>query len=120
MARYEDLKVWQLSHQFAIEARTLALRFPREERYELTSQLRRALLSVPTNLVEGNGLWGPRNYLRHVRIAIGSLQEAEYLFRYAHDASYIDDGSHRELSARLVHIRVLLYRLAKALNRAAS
>ena len=75
---------------------------------------------MPTNLVEGNGLWGPRNYLRHVRIAIGSLQEAEYLFRYAHDASYIHDCSFEDLSARLVHIRILLYRLAKALGRAAT
>jgi four helix bundle protein len=120
MARYEDLRVWQLSHQLALEARALALQFPPDERYELTSQLRRALLSVPNNLVEGNGLWGPRNYLRHVRIAIGSLQEAEYLFRYAHDAGYMDDGAFKDLSARLVHIRVLIYRLAKALSRAAT
>ena len=119
MAKYEELKVWQLSHQFALDARRLTLRFPREERYELTSQLRPALLSVPTNLVEGNGLWGVRNYLRHVRIAIGSLQEAEYLFRYARDASYVDEESFKELSDRLAHIRILLHRLAKALNRAA-
>ena len=120
MARYEDLKVWQLSHQLALEARGLALRFPREERYELTSQLRRALLSVPANLVEGSGLWGPKGFLRHVRIAIGSLREVEYLLRFAHDASYIDDQLFGELTARVGHVRILLHRLAKSLGRAAS
>jgi len=60
MAPYESLKVWQLSHQLALDIVAATRRFPREERFELTSQLRRAALSVPCNIVEGKARFGRR------------------------------------------------------------
>jgi len=118
MARYQELKVWQLAHQLAREVRAIVRRFPAEERFELASQLRRAVLSVPTNIVEGSGLRGPRGFLRHIRIAIGSLREVTYLLLYAKDDGYITESKYRDLEDQTRHVRILLHRLAKALERA--
>jgi four helix bundle protein len=118
MAKYEDLRVWRYSHELASKVRRITWAFPREERFELASQLRRAALSVPTNLVEGSGLRGPRPFLRHVRIAIGSLREVEYLLRVARDDGYISESSSEALGKEVEVVRVMLHSLAKALERA--
>ena len=118
MARYEDLRVWKLAHDLARKVRHLTRGFPREERYELASQLRRAALSVPCNLVEGSGQRGARMFLRYTRIAIGSLREVEYLLLMSRDESYISEERHTALKKEIGHVRVLLHRLAAALEKA--
>jgi four helix bundle protein len=119
MGRYEDLRVWQLAHALSQRIKAVTLTFPGHERYELTSQLRRAVRSVPANLVEGSGLQGPRAFAKHVRIAIGSLREVDYFLLEAREDGYIDQPSYEELVAEVRHVRVLHFRLLKALQRAA-
>jgi four helix bundle protein len=116
--KYHSLKVWHLAHELARETRRIVRTFPRDERYELCSQLRRATLSVPTNLVEGSALKGPKAFLRHVRIAIGSLREAGYLYEFARDEGYLRQETYDSVERKVGHVRVLLYRLAMALERA--
>jgi four helix bundle protein len=116
---YEDLKVWQAAHQLNLDISAVTRGFPRHERFELTSQLRRAVRSVPANLVEGHGLFGTRNFLRHVRIAQGSLAEVDYLLRNARDEGYLKHGEWEGLPERVWGLRAGLIALSKSLEKAA-
>jgi four helix bundle protein len=118
MARYESLKVWQVAHGLNQAIRRLVQKFPREERFELSAQLRRAATSVPCNLVEGSGLVGSRGFLRHVRIATASLREVEYLVLLSREDEYITTEQWSALQGDIRHVRILLHRLAKSLERA--
>lgn len=118
MARYETLRVWQVAHGLNRAIRGLVQAFPREERFELTAQLRRAATSVPCNLVEGSGLVGPKGFLRHVRIAAASLREVEYLLLLSREDDYITSEQWTVLQGDIRHVRVLLHRLARSLERA--
>ena len=96
---YKDLKVWQKADEFALEVYRITRHFPKDEIYGLTSQLRRAALSVPTNIVEGYARKGDKELARFVNIAIGSLAEAEYLLYFSRKLEYIthDDYSKAEV-----------------------
>ena len=117
MAYYRSLKAWQAAHEFAKAVNAATQSFPSDERYELTSQLRRAAISAPANLAEGQGRFGSREALRHTRIAAASLVEADYLLLYSFECGYVslkDYGRLRRLrqqASRLVH------GLAKSLDR---
>lgn len=80
---YKELKVWQKADELAIEVYKATKRFPRDEIYGITSQLRRAALSVPTNIVEGYARKGDKELARFVNIAIGSMAETEYLLDFS-------------------------------------
>ena len=77
MAAYTDLKVWQTSMDMVETIYALTARFPREELYGLTSQMRRASVSVPSNIAEGYGRDQPGYILQFLRIALGSTRELE-------------------------------------------
>jgi four helix bundle protein len=79
MQRLTDLKVWQRGHALVLEVYKLTRTFPADERFGLTSQLRRAVLSVPTNIAEGTKRQSSHDYARFLNIAEGSLVETEYL-----------------------------------------
>ena len=120
MAAYTRLRAWNVAHQLAREVSKAAKTFPREERYELTSQLRRAALSVPTNIVEGRARYGTREFLRYVRRAISSLAEVEYLLLYARDEGYLDEAPYAQLLDRCKHASTLIARLARSLESSVS
>jgi four helix bundle protein len=117
MPGYRELFVGQLAQVLSRDIVRRTRDFPRDERFELTAQLRRAVTSVPSNLIEGRALYGARNYLRHVRIAIGSLKEVGFLVQAASERGYLSGEELEELNARIRHVRVLLYRLARSLER---
>ena len=72
---YRDLTVWQLGMQITEDVYKLTSHFPTEEKFGLTSQLRRASASVPANIAEGHARASTKDYLRHLSIAVGSLAE---------------------------------------------
>jgi four helix bundle protein len=74
---YQDLVVWQKAMDFVVEVYKLTRRFPRDETYGLTNQVRRAAVSVPSNIAEGQGRGVGQAFSHHIRIAQGSLQEVE-------------------------------------------
>ena len=84
----EDLVVWQKAHVFVLNVYTLTAKFPREEVYGLTSQLRRAAVSVPANIAEGFKRRGRPDKARLMNVAEASLEEARYYLRLAHDLGY--------------------------------
>jgi len=87
--RFQDLKVWQRSHALVLEIYQLTKDFPGSERFGITSQLRRAAVSVPTNIAEGTKRLGSQDYIRFINIAEGSLAETEYLIMLSRDLAYL-------------------------------
>jgi four helix bundle protein len=99
--RFEELQVWQKAHALVLRTYLMAARFPREELFGLTSQLRRAMVSVPANIAEGFVKRGKSDKLRYYNIAQGSLEEARYYFRLAKDLKYCDTSEESEQLAEV-------------------
>jgi four helix bundle protein len=102
---YKNLVVWRRADDLFIEIHHLThQRFPREERYELGGQMRRAALSVPSNVVEGNARHTTRDKLKFFNIASASLSELTYGLHAAHRLGYIDPTDYQRLDdlARMV------------------
>lgn len=96
-APFERLKVWQLSHKLALEIYQITAKFPAEERYGLSSQLRRAAVAIPTNIAEGNARNHRREYLQFCYVARGSVAEVKSLIRFSCDLGYLPQGRYAEL-----------------------
>ena len=88
---YKELDVWRLSMDLVVDLYRLTATFPDAEKFGLTSQIRRAAVSVPANIAEGYGRRTPRSYSQYLRIAKGSLNELETLLIVSHEIGFIDD-----------------------------
>jgi len=89
--------------------------FPREERFGLTSQLRRAATSAPSNIAEGCGRGTDADFRRFLRIAVGSACELEYHLQLARDLDLLTVESHTALSATCIEVKRMLSSLIKRL-----
>lgn len=94
---YKKIIAWQSAHVFALKVYEVSKRFPKEELYGITSQLRRAALSVPVNIVEGSARSGSRELKNFLNIALGSLAEAEYLLEFCKEVGYLTNEDYQEL-----------------------
>lgn len=117
---FKDLRVWQSSHELALELYRASLKFPRQEMYGLTNQLRRAASSVGANLAEGCGRQTDAEMGRFVRIAMGSASELEYHLLLARDLQYFDGETWKRLQARLTSVRKMLAAFLLTLEAAAA
>lgn len=113
---YRDLKVWQKADALALEIYRVTKSFPKEEIYGLTSQLRRAALSVPTNVVEGYARKGDKELGRFVSIASGSLAETEYLLEFSFKLDYLKKVEYEQIQALRSEVGKLLWNFAKKVN----
>jgi four helix bundle protein len=86
---FKDLIVWQKSHALVLEVYRLTKGLPKEELFGLTSQMRRAAVSVPANIAEGFKRRGKADKARHMNMAQGSLEELQYFFILCADLSYL-------------------------------
>lgn len=86
---YKNLRVWEKADQLAYDVYQVTKKFPKEELYGLTSQLRRAALSIPTNIVEGKGRQNSGERKHFLNIALGSLSEVEYLMEFSAKLGYL-------------------------------
>jgi four helix bundle protein len=89
MKDFRELKVWEKSHRLALKVYNATTKFPKEELYGLTSQMRRSSVSVPTNIAEGCGRNRDSELNRFFEIAMGSASELEYLFLLARDLGFL-------------------------------
>lgn len=89
---YQELIVWQKAMDLVEQVYVVSKSFPREEVYGLTSQLRRAAVSIPSNIAEGQGRRTTPDFLRHLSIAYGSLREVETQILIAARLRYLKDG----------------------------
>jgi four helix bundle protein len=88
MKDFRQLKVWEKSHQLALSVYKATKKFPKEELYGLTSQIRRASMSIPTNIAEGCGRNTDKEFARFLQIAMGSASETEYQLILARDLEF--------------------------------
>ncbi len=102
---FEDLVLWQKAYRFVLDTYRLSKGFPKEEMFGLTSQLRRAAVSIPANIVEGFKRRGLQDKVRFLNIAPAPLEECRYYLILTRDLAY---GDTQELLYRLVEISKLL------------
>ena len=110
------MQVWQKSHDLTLRMSELTSRFPREEMYGLTNQIRRACASIPTNIAEGCGRGSSADFARFLHIAMGSTNETEYLIPLARDFKYLDTDLFAELMNAIIETRKMLTSLLRRLK----
>ena len=114
---FQDLIVWQKSHQFVLQVYRHSVDFPRAEIHGLTQQLRRAAVSIPANIAEGFKRRGRTDKARFMNIAQGSLEETRYYLILAKDLGFLDT---RKLLADLEEIGRILGAYCRTLRSPAS
>src|SRR5690349_12152998 len=114
MQDFRNLDVWAKSHQLVLAIYRLTNQFPTEERYGLTSQVRRAAVSIAANTAEGCGRQSDSDFKRMLHIAMGSACELEYHLILCHDLAVI---SQDETNASLLEIASIKRMLAALINR---
>ena len=114
---FRRLLVWQKAHQLVLLVYRLTEKFPKHEMFGLTSQLRRAMVSVPANMAEGYTAGGKGQFGRYLDIAQGSLAEAEYYLILAQDLTYITPSQYEQVESLRAETGFLLHRLIESLVR---
>lgn len=114
---FQDLIVWQKAHDLVLEIYRLSSVFPKEEMYGLTSQLRRAAVSVPANIADGFKKRGKSDKVRFLNIAQGSLEETRYYLVLTKDLNYGTVTVHQE---KLVEVSKLLDAYITAIQKSKS
>ena len=117
MKSFRDLRVWQQALDLVEKVYVLTRRFPREETYGLLSQVRRAVVSVPSNIAEGHTRQHIREYLHHLSIAQASLAELETQLEIATRLNYLLPSQLKELLPEVTSLGKQLYALRNALMR---
>lgn len=113
---FQDLIVWQKSHKLVLGIYQATRRFPRDERFGLTSQLRRAAISVPANIAEGFRKRSLADKARFLNIAHASLDEARYYLVLAKDLAYCEDDRLNELLEKTEEVSRLIEAYTKTIT----
>lgn len=108
MKDFRELQVWHKAHKLVLEIYKVSSKFPKEEIYGLSSQIRRAAASIPTNIAEGCGRVSNKDLKRFLNIAMGSASEVEYQVVLAKDLGYIDSETHSSLNIAIQEIKKML------------
>ena len=116
MHRYEDLEVWRLAYELTKQLYADTRCFPTDERYGLTAQLRRAAVSVISNIAEGAGRRTNGEFRNHVSIASGSVAEVDCQLRLAGDLGFMDPELAAAHRADWARVQKMLYRLDQSLR----
>ena len=117
MRSHEKLDVWKKSIEFVVEIYGLTNKFPSEEKYGLTSQIRRASVSIPANIAEGAARESDKEFLRFLSIAQGSASEVETELLIANRLGYLSDANYASARLALDEIGRMAMGLANHLKR---
>jgi len=113
---FRQLKVWERAHLLAVDVYRVTEQFPKAEQFGLTSQLRRAAVSVPTNIAEGCGRGTRTELARYLQIAMGSASELDYLLLFAEGVGYIAPKDSAPLTSEVTEVRKMLTAYANRLK----
>jgi four helix bundle protein len=116
LKNYTELKVWQKACQLCLEIYKITKDFPREERYGLTAQIRRAAVSIPSNIAEGYGRRTLGEYIQSLTIAYGSICELETQVLLSNDLTYIKEENFDKLQRNIKEIERMLKALIRSLE----
>lgn len=115
MQNYKKIDVWKKSYGLSLIIYEVTKSFPHEEKFGLTSQLRRAVISIPINIAEGAGRATNKDFANFIQIAIGSANEVECELMLAKDFEYIETEQFNTLCDQLREIRIMLISFRKSL-----
>ncbi len=116
MRDYKKLIVWERAHLLAVNVYKITKRFPKEELYGITSQIRRAVISIPTNIVEGSGRQTSKEFSRYLSIAAGSASEVEYLIMLSKELAFINEQESNPLLTEIDEIKKMLHSFQIKIN----
>ena len=110
---YKDLIVWQRSMELVVNIYQITEKFPKQEVYGLTNQMRRCLVSIPSNIAEGRGIGTRKDYIHFLRIALGSSNELQTQLEIARRLDYICDAKKAEdlLIEVIKMLNAMIYKL---------
>jgi four helix bundle protein len=97
---FKNIKAWQYADDLAVLVYSITKSFPKEELYGITSQLRRSVVSVPTNIAEGASREHKKEYLHFLFIARGSIAEVEYLLHLSRRVGYLKEYDYKQVEDR--------------------
>jgi len=117
LKNFKELKVWQKAYQLCLEIYKVTKDFPKEERYGLTSQIRRAAVSVPSNIAEGYGRRTKGEYIQALYVAYGSNCELETQILLSGDLTFIKGEDLRKLQEGVGDVERMLKGLIKSLEK---
>jgi four helix bundle protein len=118
MRNYKKLEVWKKSHELYMHIeKKIVIKFPKEERYELSSQLLPAALSVPLNIVEGCGKFTDKDFARFLDNSLGSTNETDYCCFAAYELKYITEQEYLVVNKMVNEVRAMLINFIKHLRK---
>lgn len=120
MKNYRNLNVWKKAHELVLLIYRLTGAFPKAEQYNLTGQIRRAAISIPSNLAEGCGKFSQADLARYVQISLGSTHEVEYQAFLALELGYLKDADFKKLDLQINEVKAMLIRLVSKIRKDAS
>jgi four helix bundle protein len=116
MRDFRQLKVWEKAHGLSLAIYKATATFPQQEQFGLTSQMRRAAVSIPANIAEGCGRSGEAELARFLRIALGSASELEYHIILSTDLCYLNKSVGQQLSKQATEVKRMLTSLIQKLT----
>jgi four helix bundle protein len=111
---FEDLHAWRLAMDLVVEVYGQTLSWPKDERFGLTSQIRRAAISIPSNIAEGKGRASDRDFIKFLNYARGSLYEVQTQVKVARRLDYLTEGAARALEKQTAEVGKVLNGLIHA------
>ena len=114
--RWQKLEVWKQADNLALIVYDVTQDFPKEEAYGITSQVRRAALSIPTNIVEGYSRKGDKELSRFVNISLGSLADTKYLLYFSNRLGYFEKDRYNKLKRGYDTLGKLLWKFYEAIR----
>lgn len=115
MRDFRKYKVWELGHQLTLDIYKTTQKFPREEVYGLTSQMRRASYSIPSNIAEGRGRESDPDFRRFLTISQGSASELEYFNILVKDLGFVSNEEFNLIDSQVNKVKRSLHSLIKKL-----
>ena len=116
MRDFHDLKVWGKTHQLVLAIYKISAGFPQREVYALTSQLRRAAISMASNIAEGCGRSTEAEFARFLQIAMGSASEVQYDLLLARDLGFLNNSESHQLENDVIEVKRMLTALIQKLS----
>ena len=116
LKNFKELKVWQKSYQLCLELYGITMDFPNEEKYGLSSQMKRAAISIPSNIAEGYGRKTIPDYVRCLYIAYGSTCELETQTMLSGDLNYLKEVDQSNLLEKIKEVERMLMAPIKSLE----
>lgn len=116
MQDFRRLEVWQKSHRIVLDVYATTSTFPREERFALTSQIRRTAVSIAANIAEGCGRGGDRDFMRFLYVSLGSACELEYHLLLASDLAFLAKADYHRLRDSVIQAKQMLAKLIARLK----